>query len=170
MSNALKIGIAAALVGGIYAFVNATKTANAAEKLDADIDAFSLKEVKKNPFGIPTSLIYTVGLKINNPTDKDLIIGKPYIKLSVKKSDGSLAKIANTETPEDKETNIKAKSSTSLSHDLELRLFNVATVIPNFIQYIIGRLRGDKSTQSAIADVTLEAMGLTISTQKVINL
>lgn len=171
MNTGAKLGIAAVLIGGAaFGIVNVVKAANAADKLDIDVDAFTLKEVKKNPLGIPTALIYTVGLKLNNPTDKDLVIGKPYIKLSVKKADGTLAKIANTETPEAIETNIKAKSSTSLKHDLELRIFNVATVIPNFVQYIIGRLRGEKSTQQAIADVTLESMGLTLSAQQIINL
>ena len=171
VSKAIKYIIGGGLLtGAIFGIVNLTKSANAATKLDIDVDAFSLKETKKNPFGIPTTLIYTVKLKINNPTDKALTIGKPYIKLFVKKADGSLAKIANTETPEGADTTIKAKASTLLSHDIEIRLQNAIAVLPNFITYIIGRIRGDKSTQKAVADITIDAMGTTFSTQEVINL
>lgn len=171
MKKAIVItAIVGTLSFGAYKLLNITKTANTADKLDSEIDGFTLKEVKKNPLGIPTALIYTVSLKINNPTDQDLVISKPYIKISVKKADGSLAKVANTAIPEATETNIKAKSSTNLQHDVEFRIINAAAVIPNFVQYVISRIRGIKSTQQAIADATFEVEGLTLSTQKIINL
>ncbi|GEM_PF-4828758 len=174
MANIKKIIIVSALVTVFayagYGAVKAQKTLNAADKLDYDFDAFTLKEIKKNPLGIPTSLIYTITLKINNPTDQDLIFSKPYFKLSVKKADGSLAKIFNTNTPDPTEINIKSKSSTILKHDIELRALNIAPVLPNFFQYIAAKAKGVKGTQTIVADVTLDSLGLTIPMQTIIKL
>ena len=174
MSNVKKVVVITSIVGVIsfmmYGAVKATKSANTADKLDYDINGFTLKEVKKNPLGIPTSLIYTIDLKLNNPTDQDLVISKPYIKVSVKKANGLISKLANTEIPADTETNIRAKSSTDLKHDVEIRILNAAALIPNFLQYIIDRLRGEKATQQVIVDATLDTMGLTIPVQKIVNL
>lgn len=168
MSNAIKVVVGGVLLAGVaYALVKTTKTANAAESLDADIEAFSLKSTKKNPLGIPTSFIYTVSLKINNPSDADLTIGKPYIKLFMKKADGTLSKIANTDTPEGKEIKIKAKSSSKIEHDIEIRSTNIASVAPDLFRNIASRLFGDSNAPiQAVADVTIDAMGLTIQTQK----
>lgn len=168
MSKAIKVVAGGVLLGAVaYALVKTTKTANAAESLDADIEAFTLKSTKKNPLGIPTSFIYTIGLKINNPSDSDLTVGKPYIKLSVKKADGTLSKIANTDNPEGKEIKIKAKSSTMVEHDIEIRSTNIASVVPDLFRNIASRLFGDSSAPiQAVADVTIDAMGLTIQTKK----
>lgn len=205
MNNVVKIVSVVGFVGvfslAVYGVIKATKTSNTADKLDYDIDAFTLKSVKQNTLGavtenenqseivnilenlrlgmlgalglslkIPTSLVYTISLKINNPTDQDLVITKPYIRLSVKKANGTLAKIANTAIPEATELNIKAKTTTNVHHDIEFQILNVVKVLPNFLEYIIGRLKGEKSTQQIIADATLDAMGLTIPIQKVIAL
>lgn len=174
MANIKKIIVVSAIVGVLSFYgwqgVRAAKTLDAADKLDYDVDAFTLKEIKKNPIGIPTSLIYTITLKINNPTDQDLIITKPYFKLSVKKADGSLAKIFNTNTPDSTETNIKSKSSTLVKHDIELRVLNVAPVLPNLFKYIAAKATGQKGTQTVVLDVTLDSLGLTIPMQTIIKL
>lgn len=164
------VGLVGLLSAGAYYGIKGTKLSHAVDKLDYDIDAFTLKSIKKNPLGIPTSLIYTVSLKLNNPTDQDLVITKPYFTLSVKKADGSLAKVFNTDTPDNITTNIKSKASTIVKHDIELRLLNVVPVIPNFIQYILGRITGTKSTQQVVIDVLLDSSGITIPIKKVVNL
>lgn len=174
MANAKKtiviIGLVGLLSAGAYFGIKSTKLSHAVDKLDYDIDAFTLKSVKKNPLGIPTSLIYTVSLKLNNPTDQDLVITKPYFTLSVKKADGSLAKVFNTDTPDNITTNIKSKASTIVKHDIELRLLNVVPVIPNLIQYVLSRVSGTKSTQQVVIDVLLDSSGITFPIQKIVNL
>lgn len=182
MANIKKIitgsSIVAIIAGAIYGVIKLTKTSNTADKLDIDIDGFTLKEVKSAslfsaPFkipSIPTSAIYTLSLRVNNPTDQDLIIGKPYVKVSVKKKDGTFAKLANTAIPEGNEVNIKSNSATNVKHDVEFRLLNVVGVLPNLFQYILSRIRGAKSTQQVTVDATFDVMGLTVSTKKVVNL
>lgn len=174
MANLKKVIVIGAIVGALsfagYQGLKAAKTANTADKLDYDVDAFTLKEIKKNPIGIPTSLFYTITLKINNPTDQDLIISKPYFKVSVRKMDGTLAKIFNTTTPDATETNIKAKSSTMIKHDIELRVLNVLPVVPNFIKYLIAKVTGAKPTITLVVDVTLESLGLTLPMQTIVKI
>lgn len=158
-----------ALTYGVVKAVKVVKTSNAADKLDYDIDGFTLKHVNRNGIGLPVSLIYTISLKLNNPTDQDLVISKPYIKLSIKKA-LTLYKIANTSIPENTQINIKAKQSTQFKHDVEIRITNLLPVLPNALQYILSRISGSKSTQSIIADCTLDSMGITIPIQKTIAL
>ncbi|MDO9186941.1 MAG: hypothetical protein Q7W13_13085 [Bacteroidia bacterium] len=181
MANIKKIIVGSALVsviaGAIYGVIKVTKVSDAADKLDIDFDGFTLKEMKSTslsaPFkipSIPTSAVYTLSLKINNPTDQDIIISKPYVKVSLTKKDGTLAKLANTAIPEGAEIKIKSKSSTNVKHDIEFRLLNVVGIMPNFFQYILSRIRGEKSTQKVTIDATFEAMGVTLSTKQVVNL
>lgn len=151
-------------LGTVIEIENTTEILSVLENLKAGIPGLGLS------LKIPTSLIYTLSLKINNPTDQDLVITNPYIKISVKKNDGTLAKLANTAISSANGLNIKANSTSSVHHDIEFQIINVAKIIPNFLEYIIGRLKGEKSTQKIIADATLDAMGLTIPIQKVINL
>lgn len=169
--NSKKLFFGTAILAAIgFGVVKAVKSSNAADKLDYDIDAFTLKKVNRNNIGAPIGLIYTIALKLNNPTDQDLIISKPYIKLSVKKN-GTLKKIANTNIPEDLQINIKGKFTTDFKHDIEVRLSNLIGVMPNAINYVFDRINGDKkATQHIVADVTLDSLGITIPIQKTIAL
>ena len=170
MNTGVKIGFALAIIGvGAFA-VHAIQSANAADKLAIDINNFKIKEILKKGGFIPVAVIYTIDFQINNPTSKALSISQLYITLSIKNKQGTLDRIANTSVPSAKETSIKANGQTILSHDIEIRFANVVGILPNFIGYIIDRLRGGKSTQQVIADISLDSMGLTIPSQEVINI
>lgn len=194
------VGLVGLLSAGAYYGIKTINVSNAADKLDYDIDEFYLKSVKQNTLGavaendnraemlailerlqsgmsglglslkIPTSLIYTISLNVNNPSGQDIKITKPYITVFIKKANGKLASIAKTAIPEGIETTIKAKSRTNIKHDVEINIASVALLIPDFLQYIIGRLKGEKATKQIIVNATLDAMGLTIPIQKIVNL
>jgi hypothetical protein len=170
MNTTAKIVVALLTVGTTAFVVHATQAANAADKLAVDINNFKIKEILKKGGFIPVGVIYTIDIQINNPTSKELTISQLYINLSIKNKQGTLDRIANTSVPSAKEITIKASGQTILSHDIEIRFANVAGIIPNFIGYIINRLRGAKSTQQVLADISLDSMGLTIPSQEVINI
>lgn len=170
MNTTAKIIAAFFTIGATAFVVHATQAANAADKLAVDINNFKIKEILKKGGLLPVGVIYTIDLQINNPTSKELTISQLYITLSIKNKQGTLDRIANTSVPSAKEITIKANDQTPLSHDIEIRFANVAGKIPDFIGYIINRLRGAKSTQQVLADISLDAMGLTIPSQEVINL
>lgn len=158
-------GIVVAAFTAVYFSIKGIKSYHAIDKLDYDIDGFTLKEIKKNPIGIPTSLVYTISLKLNNPTDQDLVISKPYFTISIKKPDGSLAKIFNTATPDSTITNIKAKASTILKHDIELQVSNVAPVIPGFLMNLLARTK-----QQIVVDALIDSSGITFPIQQIISI
>lgn len=171
MNTAGKITILGLVGVGLFAAgkaLTATKTMDAAEKLVTDINGIKIKEILKSGL-FPIGVIYTINLQINNPSETDIEISKLFITLSAKTKTG-LARIANTSVPSGEIKNIKGNSKTLLSQDIEIRFANVAGIIPDFAGYIVGRLRGSKSTQQIIADVSVDALGLTIPTRQVINL
>lgn len=173
MANIKKIVVVSAIVGVLSFYgwqgITAAKTTNAAGKLDYDVDSVSFKEFKKS-FGIKTGAVYTITLKVNNPSDQDIIISKMYLKVSFKKKDGSLAKIFNTNIPDANEINIKSNSSKIIKHDIELRALNMIGVSTNLFDYIKAKATGQKGTQELVLDVTLDSLGLTIPMQTIIKI
>lgn len=159
------IGLAGLLSVGAYMGIKSIKLSNAVDKLDGDIDAFTLKEIKKNGIGIPTSIIYTISLKLNNPTSQDIVISKPYITISLKKSDGTLTKIFNTTIPDASITNIKSKASTNLKHDVELDVLTVAPKAPNFLYNLIAR-----NKQELVIDALVDSNGITFPIRKTVSI
>ena len=170
MSTVAKIGIATALISGaVYGIVHATKSANAASKLLLDIDSVHFAGTKKSG-SIPVGVVYNVKVKISNPTSTDIEASQPFIVISTKKKDGTLSRIANTSEPSNELLKIPAKKSIVVSHNLEVRTANTGAIASGIFQYISSRINGEKSTQKVVVDTTIDAMGLTFSTQEIINL
>jgi hypothetical protein len=155
-------GIFAATLFGslIYAGVHASNASNTADKLTYDIDGVGVKELLKSGI-LPTGVIYTFTFKVTNPTSTPLTISNLDVILSIRKKNGEIARIANSQ-PSAEEQTIAANGQTKIKHDIEVRFANVLPVLPNFLTYVIGRLRGGKSTQEVIADISVDSMGLTI--------
>ncbi len=171
MSRAGKI-LALVIGGGIvsglvYGAVNATESANTAESLSFDIDSVSVKEILKRGI-LPVGVIYTFAIQVTNPTSKTLSISKLNVMLSIKNK-GALSKIASS-LPSTQEQEFSANKQVVIKHDIEVRFANVLPVLPNFVSYVIDRLRGAKSTQQAIADIKVDSMGLTIPLTQTIAL
>lgn len=159
----LGLGLLATL---FYAGVHATQSADAAEKLSFDIDSVSVKEILKRGI-LPIGVVYTFAIQVANPTSKSLSISNLNIALSIKNKKGELSRIGSS-VPSSEEKTFAGNSRTVLKHDIEIRFANVLPVLPNFVGYVISRLRGAKSTQQAIADISVDSMGITIPLTEVI--
>lgn len=165
------LGILAVIAGFlIKGVVNATQAANAVDKLTFDLEGVKIKEIKYFTGVIPKGVVYVIDFQLNNPTAKELIITKPYVTISIPDSTGKYSRIANTSEPGDVETKIRANSNIKLSLDIEVRFLNVIPFLPNFVGYIIDRLKGIKATQKVLINATIDSMGITIPIDKVIEI
>lgn len=165
IGGALGFGL---LATAIFAGVNAAESSNAAEKLSFDIDGVAVKEILKRGI-LPVGVVYTFSIQVTNPTSKSLSISKLNIALSIKNKLRKLSRIGNSVPTSDEQT-FAGNSRSVLKHDIEIRFANVLPVLPNFVGYVIDRLRGEKSTQQAIADITVDSMGITIPLTETIAL
>lgn len=162
------------LIGGVVAAIafganKALSSANAADKLSIDVDGFAIKEILRKGGIVPLGVVYTITLQLTNPTAKELAVSELNVILKVKTKKGELKQIA-VSVPSGQETIIGAHKQTQLKHDIEVRFANVVPILPNFVNYVIDRLRGEKSSQQIIADISLQSMGLTIPLQQIINI
>ncbi len=158
------------VVGAIYGAVKVTHTANAAGKLDADIESVSTKEVKKGFLNLPTAAIYTVKFTVKNPTSDTVEISQPYIKFSIKDKTGAYKKIATTAVPSSEMLTIKGRQSTTISHDIEVKAQNVLPVVPGFVNYLLDRLAGVDTHLEGLVEFTADALGVTISDSKTMSI
>jgi hypothetical protein len=166
IGGALGLGL---LSAAIYGAVHATQSASAAEKLSFDLDGVAVKEVLKKGGIVPIGVVYTFAIQVTNPSSKSLSISKLNIALSIKNKKGELSRIGNS-VPTSDEKIFSGNSRSVLKHDIELRFANVLPVLPNFVSYVIDRLRGAKSSQQAIADISVDSMGITIPLTETIAL
>lgn len=161
------LGVFAAFIGIVVnAAVKTAQASNTAEKLTIDYDGLKIKKVEYFAGFIPKGVIYSIYLKLNNPTNNELQVTNPYITLSIAGQNGASQRIANTQEASSTPILIKANANTKVDHDVEIRLANVLPHIPQFVDYVISRLRGQKATIKVIADISIEALGATISQTK----
>lgn len=153
---------------GIKALVSATGAANTAEKLIVDYEGVKFSEVKYYAGFIPKSVIISIYLKLTNPTSNELSVSKPFITLSVVGNGGTKKRLANTAQPTTDPTVIKANNKTSFKHDVEVQFVNALTILPGFVDYAIKRFRGAVASQKVLADISLDALGVTLSQTKTI--
>lgn len=168
----IALGFGTAIAGFflIKKLVNVGEASNTAEKLTYDIEGVKIKKIEYFSGLIPKGVIYTFDLQLNNPTSKELIISKLYIKVSLPDGKGSYSRVANTSEASVAETKIKANANTRLSLDIEMRFANALPFLPNIISYVIGRLRGIKASQKVLVNATIDSMGITIPIDKVMEI
>lgn len=179
MNTGTKIAIGAGVV--VTAGIAAThffRKSNTASSLRIDLDRIGVKEVIKEGgskllgalLNLPIGIAYTFTFQVTNPTDEPITLDSIDTALSIKDKSGNLKRIGGSVPTGNQAKTFKANSREQLTHDVEIRFLNVLSLLPNFVSYAIGRLRGSKSTQQAVADIKVNSMGLTIPLQFKVNL
>ncbi|MCE9537715.1 MAG: hypothetical protein K8R85_00635 [Bacteroidetes bacterium] len=171
VNKILGFGIISVFVGLIIkGAVNVAQAANAVDKLTYDLEDIKIKKIEYFSGFIPKGVIYSIDIQLNNPTAKELVITKPYITISIPDSLGKYTRVANTSEPGNVETKIRSNSNIKLNLDIEIRFLNVIPFLPNFVAYIISRLKGIKATQKVLVNATIDSMGITIPIDKVMEI
>ena len=149
-------GAATALVVGI---VHVVKTSGIADRLDIILENFSIKSQKLSGLGISfkaPKIIFNADLKINNPSDNDLVITKPYLKVFYRDNVSPIG-VSN---PSGQTYTLKAKHSTPISVDVEFSALNVLPVMPDFLKYIASRFKGTSSTRNVKVEMLVSGNGI----------
>lgn len=160
MNNTGKIllasGAAAVLVAGT---IHVVKTSNTADKLDIILESFSIKKQGLKGLGLSLTIpkiVFNADLKINNPTDNDLVIGKPYLKVFYQNGVTPIG-VSNASN---QTYTLKAKQSTPVSVDVEFSALSVLSVMPDFVKYIASRFSGKPSSRKVTIEMLTSGNGI----------
>lgn len=152
--------IGGSLVGGTLALA---KTSAALDKLDISVERFWLKkgtderslllQLLKNLLSF--KIIFSADLKLSNPSDTDLELTHPYLKLFYNKKQIAFSPSAI------KRTHVIKSRQTVQINNLEIEFLSktVLAVIPDFVKYIAKRIGGAASTRKAMMQVIAEVNG-----------
>lgn len=143
------------VVGGlsaaaIYGITRLLKTSATADALTLHIDSFDLKSQGLTGLGLAIpKVVFKANIKADNPTDQDLIVTQPYLKVYYNN------KLIGTSTPSNQTTVLKAKDSSFINDvDIVFYLNNVLPVMPDFIKYIASRFSGKKANRKLKVEIT----------------
>ena len=171
MSKAVPIllgtGAVAVLVFGV---VHLAKTSNTAGKIDINLENFGIKSqgLKGADLGklkIPDTVVFKADVKVNNPTDADLVISKPYLKVFYNGK-----QIANS-TASAETINLKAKDVSYIKDlEVEFHALDVLPIMPDFLKYVISRFAGNPSTRKVKIDMLVDANGITSTQTKEVSI
>lgn len=134
---------------GIYALTRLFNTSATADAINYHIENFNLKSqgLKGLGFTIP-KIVFKADIKADNPTDNDLVITHPYLKMYYND------KLIGTSSTSSATTTIKAKDSTVINDvDVEFYANSVLPVMPDFIKYIVSRLAGAKAKRKLKVEI-----------------
>lgn len=162
----LLIGVTATALG--VGLVHVVKTADTANKIDIHLENFGIKKQGINGIGaikIPGKVVFKADIKVSNPTDSDLVISKPYLKVFYKG-----IQIANSNASAEI-INLKAKDTTYINDvDVEFHALDVLPVMPDFLKYIADRFTGNPSTRKVRVDILTSANGINSTQTKEVSI
>lgn len=157
----LVTGTALLLVGA----VNVAKAANTAENITMVLDSFSLRSKKLNGLGLTVKIpkiIFEAALTVHNPTGDDLVISKPYLKVFYNDNPNPIG----FSSASAKTYVLKAKQPTPLTVDIEFSADNVLPVMPDFLKYILDRIKGKKANRKVVIEMLASGNGINSTSRK----
>lgn len=162
----LLVGVTVTALGVGVAHV--VKTADTAGKIDIHLENFGIKRRGVNGLGaikIPSAIVFMADIKVSNPTDNDLVISKPYLKVFYQGT-----QIANSNASTEI-INLKAKDITYINDvNVEFHALDVLPVMPDFLKYIADRFTGKRSTRKVRVDILTTANGINSTQTKEVSL
>lgn len=152
MKNAVpKILLIGGGVVGIFYVKNLLSKSKAGDAIETSVN--SLQFMGLNIKGLTSWVKYRVILKIVNPSDEKLSFSTPYMKMFIK--DKLICSSAIT----DKMNDLLPKSSILLNVDLQFNGTDVASVIPNILNFIKDKVSGKPASQEVKIVYTYESEG-----------
>ena len=151
-----KLPIIALGVGGVVGIVyvvNLLRKGKAGGMVETNFLGF--KMIEKNIKGLNSWVKYQAELEIINPSDEKLVFTQPYMKLFIKNK-----QIASSEVSTQTHT-LNPKSKIPLNIDLKVTAQGIAFAIPNFIKFIIAKIKGEPPSQEIRAVYTYTSEGFT---------
>lgn len=111
----------------------------AGDQLETNLVGFNFLDI--NIKGLTSWVKYRAKIEIVNPTSENLAFTTPYIKMFIKD------KLVTSSALVDKMNELKPKSKIILNIDLEFKATSVASVIPNILTFLKGRIKGEPASQ-----------------------
>lgn len=150
MSKAATIIVVGGLsAAGIYALTRLLHTSATADAINYHIDRFDLKSQGLKGLGLSIpKVVFKADIKADNPTDQDLVVSQPYLKVYYNN------KLIGTSTPSGKTTTLKAKDA-SLISDVDVVFYanTILPVMPDFIKYLASRFSGKKPSRKLKVEI-----------------
>ncbi len=149
------IGGTVLLGTGIHFLV---KTSNTAARLVVTLKDFSFATTKgMSGLGINIPNIYfSAKLAINNPTDNDLKISQPFLKVFYQNNDTPIG----VSVPSDTTYLIKAKQITPIEINVEFASTKILPQMPDVLKYILKRTLGEASTRKVKIEMQVSGNGI----------
>lgn len=144
------------IIGGIAtaAFIYGSKLyakSKAGDKVEVNFKGLQLLDVNKK--GLNSWVKYRAVIEIVNPSNEELKFTTPYMKLFIEDKQIATSEVTDTINK------LKPKSKIPLNIDMKITLSDIAFAIPNFWNFIKGKLKGEKPSQEVKAVYTLEREG-----------
>lgn len=135
-----------------YYVVGLLSKGKAGDQLETNLAGFKFLDI--NIKGLNTWIKYRATIAITNPTSEKLSFTTPYIRMFIK--DKLICKSAIV----DKINVLEPKKTLDdLTIDLEFRAKDVASVIPNILNFLKGRIKGEPASQEVKIVYSYESEG-----------
>ncbi len=159
-----------ALVIGATKGVSLFKKGNAGTKLDIDFHHLDFKTSLADLAQLNPLIKLVPSIKISNPTDQQIVISKPYLKIFTVVNGKESGQLGHS-VPENSNITIPVKGVVTPSFPIEVRALNFPGSFPEPIKYFFARLTtGMPSTRQLKIVYEFDSEGVTVDGSKLINI
>lgn len=113
---------------------------------------------------LPTKVRVSITFNAVNPVNTELKFTAPFVELTVPNKQGVETSLGHS-TPSSEEIIIPARGTKAITVTVDVPLFTMLTVFPDYVQYAWGRTHGEPSTRQLKAKYSYTAYGFNQSAE-----